>query len=303
MAAMADDNTQDAILAALNGLGRNDPQVLAALQSKEAGTRAVAAITLGRLRQPAIAAKIRPLLNDPAPPVRYAAALGLLACGERQAAETLAALLDQPDRQLVWKVNFLLFSLADERITKIDRDDFPQQYREACIKWCHDHADKLDLSHLDDFLPGQSRPARLRMLALGFSTAWHARDVERLNAMSSLPFLVAATEHHDENWSGEFFAASASSAAAAPYFRFLRIVPVDRLPLLSRSQFEMDFAQRHLTGKDDCILLYAPSPDTWGAMLIRNVEGRLRVAGITSDRDGAPPRKLLPPAKLLSSEK
>src|SRR6266404_1004970 len=97
---LADEDTEDAIQAALFALsrqgGRIDSLLLEALGDTDALKRSAAALVVGQARQPSARGLLRPLLKDTEPKVRLQAALGLLLCGERSAAATLPELLDVP---------------------------------------------------------------------------------------------------------------------------------------------------------------------------------------------------------------
>src|SRR5262249_1080189 len=124
-----DDSVEDEVLGALSVLSvrgeRTDPQFAAALADPLAPRRAAAGYVLGRAGTPDQPREVRRLLDDPAPEVRFRAAQGLLAAGDRAAVPVLIDLLGKAPDAWRWRVEEALQRLAAGRAPQLPPGDSP----------------------------------------------------------------------------------------------------------------------------------------------------------------------------------
>jgi hypothetical protein len=133
--------------------GKPDPALAPALLDKRPACRAAAALVLGRLRDPAQRATVRPLLVDPDPRVRLRAAQGLVEGKDKEAVPTLVALLTEAPVNVAHPAEELLCKLAGEHAPQVslgtDKEDERKQCRQAWDGWWRTNGAKLDLTKLD----------------------------------------------------------------------------------------------------------------------------------------------------------
>ncbi len=150
-----DDSVHEAVFQALAAVGSHDgrpePAVTAALTDREPVRRAAAAFALGRT--PEHQKWLRPLLADPAPAVRFHAAVACFRGGDKSAANTLIALLTDAPLPLAWQTEELLGRAAGEQAPAISVGAGAEQERRKCRAaweaWWKDNADAVDLVKLD----------------------------------------------------------------------------------------------------------------------------------------------------------
>ncbi len=148
------EEVQDEIAFGLDGLAKNDKNVVAvlakALTDPLAWRRALAGCILGRIGSNEQRAQVRKLLQDTDPMVRLRAAQGLLAGKDKSAAPTLIALLEGESIFEVWQAEELLFWMAgyDAPGITIGAGGKAQQRkcREAWELWWKNSGPKVDLT-------------------------------------------------------------------------------------------------------------------------------------------------------------
>jgi hypothetical protein len=167
-----DEFVSDEILDAVFTLGVRkgnlDPALDAALKDVQPARRAIAAVLLGRFGNDKQRLLVGALLDDKDAEVRFRAAQGLVAKGERQALPILVEILQQASYDLAER--------AEEILTQVAGTTAPKVYlsaeaaaRKKCYaawrEWLPLHADKVDLSKLDFAFPLPSPEFRAREAA------------------------------------------------------------------------------------------------------------------------------------------
>jgi hypothetical protein len=149
-----DDTVTEEVLAALTALGLHDgkavPDVTAALADRLPARRAAAAYVAGRSRDAAQRDAAAKLLADVDAAVRFRAAQGLAAGGERRAVSALIDLLADGTPDVTWRAEELLLRLAGEQGpaggpgagTPAER----RRWRDDWAAWWRGHGDKVDVA-------------------------------------------------------------------------------------------------------------------------------------------------------------
>ncbi len=148
----ADDSTRWAVHQALLALaqrdGKVDPVLMAALTDKEPARRGAAAYALGRTT-PTETSRLRPLLEDTDPQVRFEAASALIRAGNRDAVPVLIGLLADAPTPLAWQVHDVLLNLAGEKPPSAFLPDDPaarRSVRTAWLDWWQANGAHVDLA-------------------------------------------------------------------------------------------------------------------------------------------------------------
>ena len=126
-----------------------------ALTDPEASRRAVAGTILGKIKEKSIQQKVRKLLNDDKPRVRFLAAKGLVYGGDHSAVSTLIALLADESEEIIWSSEALLSRLAGEQSPAYPTEgkELQRAYQSAWQKWWKDNESKVDLAALTKKAP------------------------------------------------------------------------------------------------------------------------------------------------------
>jgi hypothetical protein len=133
--------------------GKVDPALSVALTDAMPGRRAAAGYLLGQSTEGGVRARVRPLLTDTDARVRFQAARGLLAGGEKEAVPALLALLTNGPKDLAWQAEDQLGQLAGDQTPRASvgtgTDEERRRSRDAWTTWWSDHGDRLSLEKPD----------------------------------------------------------------------------------------------------------------------------------------------------------
>ncbi len=287
---LADEDTEDAIQAALFALsrqgGRIDSLLLEALGDTDALKRSAAALVVGQARQPSARGLLRPLLKDAEPKVRLQAALGLLLCGERSAAALLPELLEVP--AVAERATTILEALAGTNPPSGAASKSVAERRKAWLAYCRDHADTFETAALTELLPGQNMASRAKKAAEKFIACWQGNDGPGLLAISSAPFFSAGQMLATPADLNKAWGKQAPGPQHAYHFRFHRLLSTSKGLAFCQGEAELA-AVKGLRPAEHRIMIYSPTPNSWGLIVIRVKGGRVTVAGLTVDRGGDPP--------------
>jgi HEAT repeat protein len=178
-----DETTVWKIRLALVKLARQDdkvdPALLQALNHKAPACRAAAAFAVAR-SAPTELPRLRPLLRDANPEVRFEAALALAASGDRQGVPVLITLLEEPSSPLIWQVHELLLNIAGDKAPSFTLPEEPDTRRNVCTAWAtwwRENGDKADLTALraERLPPGETMIMELSLMNPGVGTVWACR--------------------------------------------------------------------------------------------------------------------------------
>jgi hypothetical protein len=176
--------------------GKVDVDLAAALPDRAPERRAAAALVLGRSGTAEQREKVRPLLNDPEPRVRFRAAQGLIAGHDKTAVPALIALVADGPPDLAGRADDLLACLMPPSpySFRIPVGETAQE-RRACrggweIAW-KSAGKALDLAHADaDLLP--FNPAlQARTATRQFMGAMQHMNVVAMQKAADVPFVNA----------------------------------------------------------------------------------------------------------------
>jgi hypothetical protein len=120
-----------------------DPVLVKALADTVPLRRAVAGEVLAGLEAAEIRAAVRKLLADADRTVRLRVAVALACAGDKEAIPVLIDLLAELPREQRWRVEEILYGLADDTAPTFEAGDEPaarQKYRAAWQTWWKDHA-------------------------------------------------------------------------------------------------------------------------------------------------------------------
>jgi hypothetical protein len=148
-----DPGVEEEILATLAVVsfpkGQVEPALVAALKNAMPERRAAAAYLLGRSSEAAHRAMVRPLLTDTDAKVRYQAARGLLAAGEKESVPVLVGLLTEGPLHLAWQAEDQLGQLAGDQTPNVTVGAGSTAERRRCHEawtiWWSAHGARLDL--------------------------------------------------------------------------------------------------------------------------------------------------------------
>ena len=288
--AIADDETEDAILAALHALsrhgGRLDPVLIEALRDIDAVKRAAAAIVVGQARQASGRELLLPLLKDADPRVRLQAATGILWCGERSAAAVLPELLESP--AAAERATAVLEVLAGSGAPPGATAKTAAERRKAWSDFCRDHADTLDVAGLAELMPGQNVTIRAKKVAEKFIASWQHNDGPGLLGSTSAPFYSAGQVYATSADLKKAWGGYGPSPANDYHFRFHRLLTISKGLALCHGHDELTTV-KNLRSVEHRLMVYSPTPNTWGLLIIRVKGGKVTVAGLTVDRIGELP--------------
>ncbi len=130
--------------------GKVDPVLIAALADGEPARRGAAAYSLGRAASAELR-RLRPLLQDPDPFVRFEAAHALARGGDRNAVPVLIALLADTPIALSWQVHELLLNLPEDTPPAVALPDDQvarRTIRKAWLDWWQVKSERVDLAGL-----------------------------------------------------------------------------------------------------------------------------------------------------------
>jgi len=151
----ADDAiVEEEVLNAIARLAVQEAEVPAALvatlKEEDAARRAGAALVLALVGTKDHCDKVKALLNDASPVVRFRAAQGMLAAKERAAVPVLLALLGEGPAAIALQAEDLLRLLASDRAPAASVRGAAAEARkkahEDWVAWHRDHGDKVDLT-------------------------------------------------------------------------------------------------------------------------------------------------------------
>jgi len=178
--------------------GKADPALLAALQSQAPAQRAAGAMVVGWAGTPEQRLSVRRLLSDPDARVRFRAAQGLLAGGDKAAVPTLISLLEGVPLELSLRAEELLQRVAGSPAPSMTLGE-SEVGRKRCAAawrdWSQSHLEKLDLAKRDVSLPLCNINLRAKDVALRWVGSLVKRDPSTLKKASDFPFTVATGSH------------------------------------------------------------------------------------------------------------
>jgi HEAT repeat protein len=148
-----DYDAQQGLLRLAARPGKSDPALAAALKDGLPLRRGMAAFVLGRSRDADDRAAVRRLLDDRNPQVRYLAAQGLLAGGDRRAVKALIALLENGPPEIQDDAEDVLQTLAGEQAPQLaaaaNDAEARRALRKAWAKWWDAHGATVELGRID----------------------------------------------------------------------------------------------------------------------------------------------------------
>jgi HEAT repeats len=185
--------------------GKADPALVAALQSQAPAQRAAGAMLVGWAGTPEQRLSVKKLLNDPDARVRFRAAQGILAGGDKAAVPTLISLLEGVPFELSLRAEDLLqraagdlapsITLAAPSIMLGESEVGRKLCAAAWRDWSQSHLEKLDLAKRDVSLPLCNINLRAKDVALRWVGSLVKRDPSTLKKASDFPFTVATGSH------------------------------------------------------------------------------------------------------------
>ncbi|MFL5342916.1 MAG: HEAT repeat domain-containing protein [Gemmataceae bacterium] len=288
---LLDDDAEECVHVALHKLsrqgGRLEPELLAALADESPARRAAAALVVGRSRLEGVRNWIRPLLKDSDPKVRLFAAMGLLAAGDRLALHSLPDLVEVPGA--AERTESVLATLAVNDVPAVTAATTLAERRQAWAVFVRDHAQEIDLAPLESVLPGQNITLRAKRVAERFIACWQRNNGRGLLDSSSAPFwsagkLLATPADLTRSWGP-----MSPGGANAYHFRFHQLLPTAKALPFCQGQSEIAYF-KGLRPADHRVMVYSPTPNSWGLIIIRVHGGKVTVAGLTVDRGGEPPK-------------
>jgi hypothetical protein len=189
------DAVEDEVLAALAVLGveggKVAPALVRALDDRDAGRRAGAALVVGRSGSRDQRARVQALLTDASPVVRFQAARGLLAARDRSGIPVLIALVGDGPPRLAAAADELLGCLAGAsapRVVPGEDAASRRRCRALWAAWWRGHA-RMDLSRADVDLPAFNGTLRAGRVARQFVQALLQGDAETAQKVVEAPFL------------------------------------------------------------------------------------------------------------------
>jgi hypothetical protein len=168
----ADEAVAEEILDAVYTLGvrkgKLDPALVTALQDKSPTPRAIAAVLVARFGNEAQRKAARDLLDDKSAEVRFRAAQGLLASGERVMLPVLVDTLQNAPRSVAERAEDMLMQIADKSAPKEtlgQNDASRKKCHEAWKEWLGKNQDKADLAKASIGFPLAGAEFRSREVA------------------------------------------------------------------------------------------------------------------------------------------
>jgi HEAT repeat protein len=154
--AVVDDDAAEAVRSALAALalrdGQPDPAILGMLTAAEPAQRGAAGVALCRAGVQEQLPAVRKLLADADPFVRLHVGLALAARRDSAAVGALISVLDVLPRNHLWKVEDLLYRLADDKAPAVgmgETAESRQKFRQAWEGWWQAAGGTADLTRLD----------------------------------------------------------------------------------------------------------------------------------------------------------
>ncbi len=192
----AEGTTEEEVRASLAALavreGRPDPSLTPALQDRFPARRAVAALVLGQFGTDEQRQAVRKLAeSDSVPVVRFRAAQGLLAAGDRGGVTGLLSVLREGPLPLAEEAEDLLCTLAGKQpptapLAEKTRADLHRQWQ----AWWQANRDTLPLARLGAELAQSTPTGRAGEMVRRFLTAYFSGDENTFVKVSALPFLI-----------------------------------------------------------------------------------------------------------------
>jgi hypothetical protein len=174
--------------------GKLDPRFADALADSEPARRGVAALMVGWYGTKEQRERVRKLLDDADATVRFRAAQGLLAAGDKQAVPVLIAALAKGDLAIADHAEGLLQLAAGDTAPKalLTADaDGRAKCHAAWDAWWDQHKDRLELANLEVAFSGEQQRKRAEKAALDFLTAvFKTQDFKLLEKVTAVPFHV-----------------------------------------------------------------------------------------------------------------
>jgi hypothetical protein len=171
--------------------GKIDPALVDALHSKEPLQRAAGAMLVGWAGTTEQCLTARKLLNDSDARVRFRAAQGILAWGDKSAMPTLIGLLDSVPLEISQRADDLLQRAAGDSAPSFPLGD-NERSRKRCSAawsdWLKSNQENLDLAIGDVSLPHVSINARAKDVARRWILGLAKRDPSTWKRTSDVPF-------------------------------------------------------------------------------------------------------------------
>ncbi len=173
--------------------GKVDPAVSAALKDPASARRAAAALVLGRYGTTEQRRAVQKLLADQDLTIRFRAAQGLLAGGDRSAVPVLVELLDKAPLPLAQHAEDLLICAAGSQVPKVSLGEDEKKRakcRAAWEAWWSTNKDKLDLTKADLRSVFSDPKALARTISRRFIEALMKQDRPTLRKTIDAPFVI-----------------------------------------------------------------------------------------------------------------
>ena len=286
LVSIADGPLAETVLSALAILSMQhgaDAALIDALKSAEPVQRVAAVWTLGRCGS-RFRAQLLPMQKDADARVRMAAAVTSIAAGGTASVSALASLLDEKDESAARSVEAILTALARDGGPPLSPKSTAAAKRAAWEGWSRLQRDNLELSALDDWLPAVTMPQRLRALARNTVLAMRLADFATLRSMMGPTFMFGINVYNSQQW---FESRNWTANPALIYFRGLKVAPATRYLPWARSPREVEFLDR-MKHAETWTVFFAADQESWGVVFIQRQDHQLRLAGISTDRAGAP---------------
>jgi HEAT repeat protein len=286
-----DADVEEAVLVTLWGLARHagkpDAALAAALQDKEAARRAAAARVLGQFGDEGQRARVRKLLTDASPAVRFRAAQGLLAAREVAALPALIALLENGPLDLARQGEEILSELAGKQAPAAPLPEDVERRRKcqkAWLAWWEGQKGHVDLSKSDLGLSPSDPAARVKGVARRFLNSILHQDLAAMRLCIDLPFsVVGLIELKTKQEFDQLFQGVVAQPKKVGSFTFVKLTRPEEYVKTEGGKMLQKFIDAVPRGQ--LRVLYVRTSEQGGrqetaVLLVRLVGARARVVGI-----------------------
>jgi hypothetical protein len=195
--AARDRDVEEAALSALWYLGVQDrklvPALRAALEDKAVSRRAAAALIAGRFGSEEERVRVKKLFADTDPIVRFRAAQGCLAAGDKAALPVLLGLVEGGPLELAQQAEDFLKELAGDKAPALTVGEDKEQRkrcRETWERWLDKQAAEITLSKSSFGLPLDGTGSRAGAVGRRFLDAIVKHDIEGMIKTIDVPFNI-----------------------------------------------------------------------------------------------------------------